>query len=244
MMRRASPARSLIVYGRGAWRDQPLPRLSTRITRWSRSRAPTRPAGQTRPDAVHPLSSTTAGPAPPTWWWIGCGGRQTTSGATPGRTASTRIPASSVAATAGLRASASTSIARRRRPAASPPPPPGTPAASAAAGRRAAEGGHRQVEAPELAGRRAGQRVDEHHRARHLVPGEVVADVLLDLRLGQPGAGTAHDERLQPLAELLVGHADDGGLERSPGGRRAGPRPRPGTRSRRRTRSCRRRARR
>ena len=41
MTSRASPARSPIVYGRGACRDHPLPRLSMRTTRWSRSSSAT-----------------------------------------------------------------------------------------------------------------------------------------------------------------------------------------------------------
>ena len=37
-------------------------------------------AGQTSPDAVQPLSMTTAGPLPPSWWWTGGAGRQAMSG--------------------------------------------------------------------------------------------------------------------------------------------------------------------
>ena len=95
----------------------------------------------------------------------------------------TRIPASSVAATSGLRVERSTSIARARRQ-----PSPRAAVArerelralgSAAGGRTR----HEQVEAPELAGRRAGQGVDERHGTRHLVAGEVIADVVLDVGL-------------------------------------------------------------
>ncbi len=87
----------------------------------------------------------------------------------------------------------------------------------------------------DLAGRVARQLLHEHHLARHLVAGEVLLDVGLDGPLRSDLAGVSpHDEGPQPLAELLVGNADDGDLLDRRCGRRAGPRPRAGTRSPRR----------
>ena len=58
----ASSAIARIVRAPGTVRDQPVPRLSTRMTRWSAASGPTNAAGHSRPDAVQPLSSRTVGP--------------------------------------------------------------------------------------------------------------------------------------------------------------------------------------
>ena len=242
MTSRASRAMSPIVYGRGACRDHPLPRLSTRTTRWSRSSVGDhrRRPHQTRRRPAVEQHDRRAGPA------LVVVDRRV--GPAPAPDAGLQSPDIGLDADPvlqrrdhrGLRASARTSIAEvaasRRRPRRGDPGQPGPlPAVHVSALR---------IQSSELAGRRAGQGLDEHHRARHLVAGQVGAHVVLDLSLGQLGPRTDDDERLQALAELLVGHTDDGRL----GDRRvrgaAGPRPRPGTRSRRPTRSCRRRDRR
>ena len=100
----------------------------------------------------------------------------------------------SVAATTGLRPSAITSTPdvggpprRRRRRGERQPRSAGPVGRSRPPSR--------QVAAPELAGRRAGQGVHERHRTRHLVPGEVLADVVLDLAPAvsvAPGARTTN----------------------------------------------------
>src|ERR1700722_6461491 len=61
-----------------------------------------------------------------------------------------------------------------------------------------------QLALEDLAGRVARKLVKEHHFARSLVAGEVVAHVLHDLFLRQLGSLTPDHKDLQPLAELLV----------------------------------------
>ena len=102
-----------------------------------------------------------------------------------------------------------------------------------------------QLALEDLAGGVARELVDELDVARHLVAREVLLDVVLERRPRDSFVPLAlDDERLQPLAELLVGHADDGDLGDRRVAWRAGPRPPAGRRSRRPRRSCRRRGRR
>ena len=112
---------------------------------------------------------------PPSWWWSGSRRRGTRRrDAAPGRTASARMPASSDAGDgrdAGQRQhvdrpTPAAQRRRRRRGAIATPAGVRWPRGSSGA-----PGGSRsrQVEAPELAGRRAGQGVHERHRTRHLV---------------------------------------------------------------------------
>src|SRR5680860_363813 len=61
-----------------------------------------------------------------------------------------------------------------------------------------------QLALEDLAGRVPRQLREELDLARHLVAGEVLADVVLDLVLAQIPVLRRHHERLQPLAELLV----------------------------------------
>jgi hypothetical protein len=61
----ASSARSAIVYGARAVRENPVPRLSIRTT-WNRfSSRRTQSDGQTRPLVIHPFRSRTTSPWPP-----------------------------------------------------------------------------------------------------------------------------------------------------------------------------------
>src|SRR4051794_37060953 len=69
-----------------------------------------------------------------------------------------------------------------------------------------------QLSLEHLAGGVARELVDELDVARDLVAGEVGLDVLLDLVLGEVRAVLLDDDRLQPLAELLVVDAEDGRL--------------------------------
>ena len=64
----------------------------------------------------------------------------------------------------------------------------------------------------DLAGVVARELVDEHDLARDLVVREVVLDVALDLVLAEVRVLAQHDERLQPLSELVVVDADRGRL--------------------------------
>ena len=72
-----------------------------------------------------------------------------------------------------------------------------------------------QLEALQLAGLGAGKRVDELDRARVLVGGDRLLDEVLQL-LDQLRnflvAGVQHDEGLDVLPTLFVGHADDPAL--------------------------------
>ena len=60
----ASSAIARMVSAPGTVRDQPVPRLSTRMTRCPSASGSTNAAGHSRPEAVHPLSNSTVGPAP------------------------------------------------------------------------------------------------------------------------------------------------------------------------------------
>src|SRR3954470_24508470 len=62
-----------------------------------------------------------------------------------------------------------------------------------------------------LAGRVARKLVEELDVARHLVAREMLLHVALHLVLGQL-AGSGHDERLEPLAEVRILDADDRGV--------------------------------
>src|ERR1700728_1323761 len=64
----------------------------------------------------------------------------------------------------------------------------------------------------DLAGGVARKLGDEDDFAWDLVAGEVLLDVFLDRVLVEIGVLAGDDERLQALAELVVGDADDGGL--------------------------------
>ena len=64
----------------------------------------------------------------------------------------------------------------------------------------------------QLAGGVAGQLVDEHHIAWHLVPGQVVLDVKLDLLGVLLRAGLENNEGTQPLSEVNVVDTDHGGV--------------------------------
>ena len=151
---------------------------------------------------------------PPSWWWIGCAGRQATSGRSARAHCSARMPASNVAATAGLRASDMTSI----------PDAAAQRVAAAVAMYASRVRCRRSNGAPE-------RRPQDRSRRRSLpvvVRGSASTNVTVRGTLYRArcsrtcsltcawvsrAPGAAHDERLQPLAELLVGHADDGGLE-------------------------------
>ncbi len=69
-----------------------------------------------------------------------------------------------------------------------------------------------QRSAHHLADRRARQAVAELDDLRHLVRGELGAAVLDQVGLGQARAGLGHDVRLDGLAAVAVGHADDDGV--------------------------------
>src|SRR5699024_7861619 len=72
--------------------------------------------------------------------------------------------------------------------------------------------GGTQLELLQLAGRGAGQLVAELHGRRRLVAGDPLLAPGDDVRLGRRAALGEDDERLDRLAPLLAGHADDGDL--------------------------------
>src|SRR5690606_22387956 len=92
-------------------------------------------------------------------------------------------------------------------------PSAGAPARTARPGARTPS---RQGALEDLPGRIAGQPLQEDHVAGDLVPGEVRRDVALHLVRGESPSGGAvpaeDDVGPQPLPELLVRNADDGGL--------------------------------
>src|SRR6478609_12077430 len=76
-----------------------------------------------------------------------------------------------------------------------------------------ADGNVAQLALEDLSSRVARQFVEEDHLARHLIAGQMLFDVGLDVVLADTGAVGLDHERAQPVPPLLVLHAHRGGLD-------------------------------
>src|SRR6476620_2119135 len=76
-----------------------------------------------------------------------------------------------------------------------------------------ADGYVAQLAFEDLSSRVARQFVEEDHLARHLIAGQMLFDVGLDVLLADAGAVGLDHERAQPVPPLLVLHAHRGGLD-------------------------------